>query len=395
MTGLERDLGEPAPVPGETMDRVRAILEGAQLTRYGEFKGEGSEVAALEREFAAYMGSRYAVAVNSGGSAIYLALLCAGVRPGDRVLLNAFTLAPVPGAIVHAGAEPLFVECNDDYVVDLQDLRGKAKLGARVLLLSHMRGHIGDMHGILNICNDHGIAVIEDCAHTLGAHWDGHLSGSFGSFGCFSLQAYKHINAGEGGLLTTNDEDAAARAILYSGSYMLYGQHEAAPDLAVFERHKHSTPNLSLRMPEVTAAIARAQLPLLEDRARIWNHGYAQLAKRLAQVPHVRLPKRDPREAFIGSSLQFSFEGLSATRIDNIVARCTERGLSLKWFGRAEPQGFTSTWEHWRYVHEAQPLQRTRGMLDGLIDMRIPLTITSADCALIGDILEASIEQTA
>ncbi len=167
--------------------------------------------AQLEAEFAREVGRRYCVALNSCGSSMFVALRCAGVQPGDKVLSNCFTLAPVPGAIAHAGAQPVLVDCTDDLTLDLDDLAHKAAAsGARVLLLSHMRGHIADMDRVLALCRAHGLTLIEDCAHTMGAGWDGRLTGTFGVAGCFSLQSYKHANAGEGGLLVTDDADLAA-----------------------------------------------------------------------------------------------------------------------------------------------------------------------------------------
>lgn len=392
-TSLRRDLGEPPPIPPDAQRRVRRILERGYLTRYGEFGGDESEVALLERDFAAYLGARYAVAVNSGGSALYLALLCAGVTPGDRVLLNAFTLAPVPGAIAHAGGVPLLVECDERYTIDFEDLRRKINRGASVLMLSHMRGHIADMDVAQEICRKHNVTMIEDCAHTLGAKWNGTMSGRFGKLACFSFQSYKHINAGEGGMLVTDDEDMAARAILYSGSYMLYGQNGAAPPEEVFARHRESTPNLSMRMTEITAAVARPQIALLDERGRRWNESYETLAKILAGISHVEVPPRNPQEQFIASSIQFSLSALSAADISRVVDLCAARGVGIKWFGRDEATGFTSNFEHWGYVGNNQDLDRTRSVLASLCDMRIPLSLTTEDCRLIGDIISDSIDK--
>ena len=390
MKRLQRNLGEPAPVPEAGIRRAVEIMRGGWLTRYGEFGGEESEVAALERDFARYVGSPYALAVNSCGSALNIALLCAGVKPGDAVLMNAFTLAPVPGAIVHAGAEPMFVECDGSYLIDLDDLERKAGLGAKVLLLSHMRGHIADMAAVTAICRRHGLILIEDCAHTLGARWDGTPSGRFGNFGCYSLQAYKHINAGEGGLLITDDADAAAKAVLYAGSYMLYGQNGAAPDAEVFLRHREAIPNLSCRMQEVTAALARPQIGLLEERGRDWNRSYRRLAERFSALDAVVVPERDLREDYIASSIQFSLVGLSPRQIAGVIERCASGGVPIKWFGNARPEGFTATFEHWRYVRPPR-LERTKAMLQGLCDMRIPLSLTEEDCVLIAAILGEAI----
>lgn len=138
-----------------------------------------------------------------------------GVGAGEPVLMNAFTLAPVPGAIVHARGDPVFVGITPDYEIDLDDLRAAAeRSGSRLLMLSHMRGHITDMDRLMEVAAELDLTVIEDCAHTMGAGWDGRPSGTFGAVGCFSTQTSKHVNSGEGGLLVTDDDDVAARAIL-------------------------------------------------------------------------------------------------------------------------------------------------------------------------------------
>ena len=207
--------------------------------------------------------------------------------------MNAFTLAPVPGAIVHAGADPVFVGITPDYHIDLVDLRAAAqRSGARFLLLSHMRGHITDMDRLMDVATDLGLTVIEDCAHTMGAGWSDRPTGTFGTAACFSTQTFKHVNSGEGGLLVTDDDDIAARAILSSGSYMLHEQHGTTPPPEVIERHRYTTPNLSMRMSAFAAAVARPQLALLGERAEIWNDRYRRLAELLSADPRIDVPAR-------------------------------------------------------------------------------------------------------
>ncbi len=117
----------------------------------------------------------------------------------------------------------------------------------------------------------------------MGAGWAGKATGTWGRAGCFSLQSYKHANGGEGGLLVTDDEDVAAQAILFSGSYMLYRSHLARPADEVFERWKYVTPNFSLRMSNLAAAVARPQLgAMLKDRCGRWNERYAMDRRRAA-----------------------------------------------------------------------------------------------------------------
>ena len=385
---LTLDLSAPPPIPEEGIAAAEAVLRSGWTHRYGETLGDASEAAMLEAEFAAHLGTRYCVAVNSCGSAMFLALLCTGVRPGDRVLMNAFTLAPVPGAVAHAGAEHVLVEVTPDLVIDLDDLALKARAsGARHLLLSHMRGHIADMTRLMAACDDLGIAVIEDCAHTMGARWAGRPTGTFGRAGCFSLQAYKHVNSGEGGLIATDDEDVAARAILYSGSYMLYRQHRARPSDEVFARWKDVTPNYSMRMSNLVAAVARPQLAVLPERARVWNDRHGRLAALLGAIPGIRLPHRSQEEEFVQSSIQFALGGLDEAKFVRFLARCRARGVYLKWFGAREAEGYTSVSGQWRYLADPHTPPGTATVVERLCDMRIPLALTEADCETVARIV--------
>lgn len=389
---LALDLSAPPEVPPEAVAAALALLRGGWLHRYGETLGDSSDAALLEQDFAALLGARYGIGVNSCGSAMFLALLGSGVTRGDRVLMNGFTLSPVPGAIVHAGAEPVVVEITPDLVIDLDDLAQKARAsGARHLLLSHMRGHIADMPRLMATCDALGLAVIEDCAHAMGASWAGRPAGRFGRAGCFSLQSYKHVNAGEGGLIVTDDEDLAARAILASGSYMLFGQHRARPPEAVFARWKDVTPNFSLRLSNLAAALARPQLPLLPARARIWRDRHARLAAALAAIPGLRLPHRPPEEEHVPSSIQFTVAGLDGEGFRRFLAGCRARGVFLKWFGAESAEGYTSAPRHWGYLPDAHTPPRTAAVLAQLCDMRIPLSLPAEACAGIAAIVAAEL----
>ena len=390
---LELDLTQPESIPPAGVAAALALMASGKLHRYGETGGKPSEASALEAEFARELGVKYCVALNSCGSTMFVALKAAGVKPGDAVLSNCFTLAPVPGAIAHAGAVPVLVDVTDDFTIDLGDLELKAVAsGAKTLLLSHMRGHIADMAALMAICQRHGVQVIEDCAHTMGASWAGKPTGTWGRIGCFSLQSYKHANSGEGGLLVTDDEDVAAQAILFSGSYMLYRAHGARPADDVFERWKYLTPNFSLRMSNLAAAVARPQLgATLIDRCGRWNERYRWMVAALEGVPHLRLPQRPAEEQYVASSIQFSIVDVSRAQIERAIAACAERGVHIKWFGAEEPLGFTSVWTHWRFFGEAQTLPNAERVLGTLCDMRLPLTLSQADCAAIGGVIRSAL----
>ena len=391
---MERFTGsftQQEPIPEAGIEAALAVLRHGRLHRYNTAPGEIAETALLEEEFAALTGARYCLAVDSGGYAMACALRAIGVRAGDAVLSNAFTLAPVPGAIASVGARPVFVDVTEDLTIDLAHLEAQAQAsGARVLLLSHMRGHVCDMDRLMEICDRLGVTVVEDCAHTMGATWKGIPSGRHGKVGAYSMQTYKHINSGEGGFIITDDTEVAARAVLLSGSYMLYARHRAAPPPEAFERIRLDTPNISGRMDNLRAAILRPQLPLLADRVRRWGVLYRTLEGGLTETQGLRLIPRPGHEVYVGSSFQFLLPDWPAGRIKALIARCAARGVELKWFGADEPVAFTSRYDHWRYA-DPTPLPQTDRLLAGLIDMRVPLTFTPDDCALIARIIRAEV----
>ncbi|WP_138933675.1 DegT/DnrJ/EryC1/StrS family aminotransferase [Roseovarius arcticus] len=373
-------------IPEDAIEAAVAVLRSGRLHRYNSDDGE---VAALEREFAAYTGAKYALAVASGGYAMGAALRAVGVKPGDKVLTNAFTLAPVPGAIAGVGGVPVFVGVTEALTIDLDDLQAKAS-SASVLMLSHMRGHLADMDRLMQICDAAGVTVIEDCAHTMGATWRGRMSGRDGLIGCYSVQTYKHMNAGEGGFLITDDDDIAARAILLSGSYMLYARHGTVPPEAAFERAKYVTPNLSGRMDNLRAAILRPQLWRLELQCEAWNARYRIVEEGLQNTPGLTVVERPDEETFVGSSIQFLLLDWPDGYVSEVLSRCAARGVQLKWFGGAEPEGFTSRYDSWRYA-PSERMPASDRVLRGTIDMRLPLTFSLDDCALIARIIRAEV----
>ncbi|MHA7873954.1 DegT/DnrJ/EryC1/StrS family aminotransferase [Roseivivax sp.] len=376
-------------IPEEGIEAALAVLRHGRLHRYNLAEGELGEAALLEQDFAALTGARYCLAVASGGYALGAALRALGVGPGEPVLTNAFTLAPVPGAIAALGARPVFVETTEELTIDLDDLAEKAG-EARVLMLSHMRGHIADMDRLTEVCREVGLILVEDCAHTMGARWNGVPSGRHGVIGCYSTQTYKHANSGEGGLLITDDEGLAARMILLSGSYMLYERHLAAPGPEAFENLRYEVPNISGRMDNLRAAILRPQLSRLEGRAADWLERYRALEVGLWGAPGITLPHRREAEAFVGSSFQFLALDWPEDRLAELVTRAGARGVELKWFGAETPRGFTSRYDHWHYAAPL-PLRRTDRVLKGLMDLRLPLTFTVEDCQLIARILHEEV----
>jgi len=379
-------------IPEAGIKRAVEIMQTGRLHRYNLLPDEVGDVAALEMEYAKWQGAAYCVACTSGGYAIQLGLRICGVKPGDKVLANAYTLAPVPGAIHNVGAVPVLVDIDENYHIDCDDLDVKAAAsGAKHLLLSYMRGHIPDMDKVLAVCAKHDISLIEDCAHTMGAKWRGIRSGNFGKVAAFSTQTYKHMNSGEGGFLTTNDAELAAVAVVSSGSYMLYGRHGAIPAEEIFQKVRLHAPNYSGRMDHLRAAMLRAQLPMLEDNLARWNQLYDRLHGHLSAMDGVIIPPRKQEEFYVGSSIQFRADAVAASAVPDFVAACAKRGVELKWFGDAEPKAFTSRYDSWRYIDDIPVLPTTLRVLEKTLDMRVPLTFTIDDCDVIAEIIAEEI----
>ncbi len=395
MKTFEKSFTQQQPISEAAIARAADVMRSGRLHRYNTVDDEISETSLLEVEFAAYLSVPYALACASGGYALQIALRSAGLAPGDPVLCNAFTLSPVPGAIHNAGGEPVLVEIGENYKIDVEDLSRKAASShARFLLLSHMRGHIAPMDSVLELCEAQGLKLIEDCAHTLGARWKGQMSGTFGAVACFSSQTYKHLNSGEGGFLTTSDPELMARAVIHSGSYMLYGRHLAVPEEKIFRGVRLLTPNMSGRMDNLRAAILRVQLKELDENCRRWNVLYSCLEAALRKTPGLYMPVRPQHEQYVGSSIQFSLPEFSESGMRSFVESCGRRGVEVKWFGDKEPRGFTSRYDSWQYIREQADLPVTRRVLSTLCDMRIPLTFDETDCTLVGEIIDECVRNS-
>jgi dTDP-4-amino-4,6-dideoxygalactose transaminase len=245
---------------------------------------------------------------------------------------------------------------------------------------------------LVELAGSLGVDIIEDCAHTMGASWNGVPSGTHGVAACYSTQTYKHINSGEGGLMITRSPELAARATILSGSYMLYERHGAIPAPEYFEDVRLDTPNCSGRMDNLRAAILRPQLADLAHNVARWNERYGAMQAVLQDVPGLYLPHRPQQEFYVGSSIQFLLDELDAERIQAFLESCAQRGVELKWFGAAEPSAFTSRHDSWRYL-EPQSLPQTDAILSRLCDMRIPLTFSREDCVLIARIIASTLAE--
>lgn len=385
---FKKSFTQQEAIPQVGIDNAISVMQSGRLHRYNTLEGEDSVTSQLELLFSKWQGSKYCLACTSGGVAIQLALRSVGVKPGDNVLANAFTLAPVPGAIENVGANSILVEIDENFHINIADFTAKANASkSKFLLLSHMRGHITNMDKLVEICKSLKIQIIEDCAHTMGAKWDGKRSGNFGLVSAFSTQTYKHINSGEGGFLVTNDDEVIAKAIMHSGSYMLYEKHASSPNNDIFEKVKLKTANFSGRMDNLRSSILIPQLKDLDNKVIKWNNLYKELYDRLKTQDGIFIPNRDKREFYVGSSIQFRLKNSADKKIQDFIKNCKKRGVDLKWFGDKNPIAYTSRYDSWEYLENIPVLKNTLEILKTTLDMRIPLTFDNNDCRVIAEII--------
>ena len=392
---LAPNVYDAEPIPEAARAEIDRLLQSGDLFRYTA--PSDAPVALLEREFADLLGAKYALAVSSCSAAIFLSLEALALTPGARVLIPAFTFAAVPSAVVHARLQPVLVEVGENYRIDMGDFEAKVDDTIEAVIISHMRGHTSDMDAIMALCDARGIPVIEDAAHSLGTLWHGRKIGTIGKIGCFSFQSYKMINAGEGGILITDDADLAARCVIMSGAYEHNWKKHKGPDgqndpeLAMaFARWQNQLPLYNMRLQNLSAAVIRPQLPELARRVRdgLSNHDY--VAARLNTSPWLDVPPPLAPEDRAPDSIQFNLVGFDTDAAARAFATAAEaRGVKVQIFGLSTDNA-RAFW-NWQFIPGAQPdLPRTRAMLMRACDVRLPVRLTKPELDFIAEALLAA-----
>lgn len=234
-------------IRGEIQDAVMRVLDAGQYVL-------GPEVTAFEQEFAAFVRAEHAVAVNSGTSALHLALLAAGVGPGDEVITVSFTFIATVSAIEYCGATPVLVDIEpQSFTMDPAAVERAITPRTKAILPVHLFGQSADLEPLLALARAHGLRVIEDAAQAHGAEYQGRRVGALGDLGCFSFYPTKNLGAyGEGGLVTTNDAALAAQVRLLR-------------DWGQARKYQHVVKGFNFRMEGLQGAILRVKLRYLEQ----------------------------------------------------------------------------------------------------------------------------------
>lgn len=335
------------PIPQSGIDLAVKAMNAGVMYRYQPKTKEASITATFEHNFANYMGVKHAVGTNSCGSAMFIALNIVGVQPGDTVLTNAFTFHAVPSVIEHARAVPVLVESNREWAMDAEDLDKKAtETGANVLLMSYMRGHVPDMDAIMKVVEKHDMILIEDCAHAYATLWNGKLLGTFGEIGCFSTQSSKALSAGEGGIFITNDDEHAAKAVLYAGSYERLWMKHYDLDSDLMDQLQNQIPGYSMRMQEVTAAMLTPQIDRLAAIKKIHVDNWALLHSLIHDHPNIEIPLPLPQVDSFCDTMQFHLVGMSRDDADRFIDLMKEEGIPMQIFGARRNARDYRQWEY-------------------------------------------------
>ncbi len=388
---LPPNVYDAEPIPAAARAEIDRMLESGDLFRYTA--PENAPVTLLEREFADLMGTKYALAVSSCSAALFLSLKALGLPRDARVLIPAFTFAAVPSSVVHADCIPVLCEVGENYRIDINDFAAKLESNISAVIVSHMRGHTSDMDAITALCEAREIPMIEDAAHSLGTTWNGAKIGTIGRVGCFSFQSYKLVNAGEGGIMVTDDPDLIARAVIMSGAYEHnWAKHITQPDPALdaaFARAQNQLPLYNLRLNNISAAIIRPQLPEIARRVTDGRANHDYVAKLLNASPWLQVPEKLEKENRAPDSIQFNLVGLSDEETRAFANAAAARGVKVQVFGLSADNA-RAFW-NWHFLPGETPdLPRTRAMLMRACDTRLPARLKRTELDLIAGALTSA-----
>ena len=275
---------------------------------------QGPKVADFEDAFAAYIGTKHAVAVNTGTAALHIALLAAGVGAGDEVITTPFSFIATANAALFCNAKPIFVDIDETtFNISPSLLRKAISRRTKAVIVVHLYGQPCDMQEIVQICDEHNLTLVEDACQAHGAEYRGRKVGSFGT-GCFSFYATKNITTGEGGIITTDSADVAQRAKMIRS----HGQRE---------RYLHQALGFNFRMTDISAALGICQLGRLEQLNSKRNNNAAFLAGEIAKMKGLTLPTIGPDRKHVFHQFTIRVTGGFGMSRDDLAAHLKQKGI--------------------------------------------------------------------
>ncbi|WP_308164336.1 DegT/DnrJ/EryC1/StrS family aminotransferase [Nonomuraea sediminis] len=350
--------------------------------RYDYRPQQETECGRFEAELCDYFGSRHALAVSSGTTAIALAIMAAGIPSGSLIACPGFTFVATPSAIVLAGCTPYLVEVDENLHMDLDDLRRRWTPEIKAILVVHMRGFAADLAALTAFAQEMGVPLFEDAVPALGAELNGRKLGTFGLAGGFSTQSDKSLNCGEGGFLVTDDSMLFARAVVLSGAYEGRLKRHFPDGVPPIDTDL-DLPLLSFRMDEIRAALLRAELDRLPLRLKCFHDNYTYVAEALKDVPRIAIRRPVAPGAFLGEAFIFRVPYGDAQWFAK--ALCGE-GIDARNLGSDEDANVRVFW-NWRFLFGAMDrasiqalLPRTTRYLRQAVDVPLSSCLSVEDC---------------
>jgi len=258
------------------------VMESGYLFRYGQAddKNFKHKVATFENEFAGYTGSKYCVAVSSGTGALMCCLAALGIGPGDEVIVPGYTFIASISSIILSRAIPVLAEIDESLTIDPEDIKRKITNKTKAIMPVHMLGNPCDMDSIMKIARDNGLFVIEDSCQAAGAAYKGNKVGTIGDVGAFSLNVFKTISCGDGGMVTTDDRN------IYERAFGFHDQGHKPSRMGVEVGHR-SIIGMNMRMNELSGAVALAQLRKIDDILTILRIKKKKLKDMISDIPGI------------------------------------------------------------------------------------------------------------
>ena len=292
--------------------------------------GTGPRVAQFERDFARYRGASHAVALNSCTAALHLSLLASGVGPGDEVITTPLTFCATVNAIIHAGATPVLADIDPQTLnIDPMQVRAKLSPRTRAIVPVHFAGRPCEMDALMALAQEHGLKLIEDCAHAIETQYHGRNVGTIGDFGCFSFYVTKNITTGEGGMVLARKEEDAARIKVLG----LHGMSKDAWKRFGDEGYKHYyvvEAGFKYNMMDLQAAIGLKQLahvePYWQRRQAIWQRYVDELAELPLVLPAAPAPGTRHAYHLFGVQVDKARCGISR---DDFLGAMTAQGIGV------------------------------------------------------------------
>jgi len=291
----------------EEIQAVTKVLSSGQLA-------QGPQVEEFEKAFAGYTGTKYAVAVNSGTAALHVALLAAGIRPGDEVITTPFSFIATANCCLFCNAIPVFADIDEKtFNISPVEIEKKITPKTRAVIIVHLYGQACDMDDIIAICRRHNLILIEDACQAHGAMYKGKKAGSFG-IGCFSFYPTKNMTTGEGGMITTDDEEIAQKARMIRS----HGQSR---------RYVHDMTGYNFRMTDIAAAIGICQLKKLDNAnaRRMSNARY--LTEKIAGIKGLVPPYIAPDRNHVFHQYTIRVTDEYPLTRDELQRKLTEKGV--------------------------------------------------------------------